>query len=927
MQYIGIDRKIHIQWSIFRGTSNVPEDFSRALVKVFLIGNYEKYLLEASAIRGTLTADIPQGLPEGAYSLEAIWVKNYGNLMPRRQTLTPEGTPGCARYPGHRPNDPPMMHPHDHRFNDRCLMRARKEYVFALTDYESEVTEAYEDEITLRLKSAVATYGYDGLSAYEIAVMRGDFNGTEGEWLESLGNGGGIYLAKETGYSDKIGMTQRAITVELDKLNEKYDNLKNKFEEGILSKENFINLLKQCIDNDTIKFDDERQVIYCDCGGSGGGGEETSHLITLDINPADIVKVEKVEATGDVQESTVSDDGGHYAFTVSDGGNVTVKITPAEGYTVSKLNVDKVSQGAISEYTFSNVTAAHTMYLWMEVAEEPVTEGFLVRSDKPDVEYASTQSVFDALKADYPDGLTQDVTVTCTKKTTEPRTAGFVGTLEDWNQGTMYALTLDGAGLLTYDGKSLGILALYDVDNFLVRNVTFTNYNNFVDANTPGDAFAFMCKAFGDRKMNNICVQDCSFNGAYVGESASTDMAFQTILCNDVTNVTVCGCSINKNFGWAAAQFSGCTSVNFVKNSLELEYVYGKSSHVYGVTISDGLQLVFEDNNIIGNGNNETLVTISNVDRASIKRNRFTDSNGYALSIGHTIQMDEMNLESNLFDGLLESPVGAWLKELIIFCKIKNLRILNNTFRMSGSFYEQYVCRYGAIENLSLFNNIFVKAVDQTIHAFQFERVDNLSSGNNIYQSDVESSGNTSGAIFWTTANDSPVAIPYPDCRFMDKLQALGFETDSVVVERQNHLLDSNFVITSDMDAAHPANNAHLAESDLNYKEPSLSSNSVGCFNLHGSAIDEDTEEAGYTGYDVLSAVDFSESAQHSGMAETQLLLGLKSRNRTRIAKWTFAGSMHNYLLLGKQGVIAPLPVLDEDGEYVEDELYTVNIE
>ena len=81
------------QWSIFRGTSNVPEDFSRALVKVFLIGNYEKYLLEASAIRGTLTADIPQGLPEGAYSLEAIWVKNYGNLMPRRQTLTPEGTP------------------------------------------------------------------------------------------------------------------------------------------------------------------------------------------------------------------------------------------------------------------------------------------------------------------------------------------------------------------------------------------------------------------------------------------------------------------------------------------------------------------------------------------------------------------------------------------------------------------------------------------------------------------------------------------------------------------------------------------------------------------------------------------------------------------------------------------------------------------
>lgn len=925
MQYIGRDRKIHIQWSVFRGTSNVPEDFSRALVKVFLIGNYEKYLLDASAIGGTLTADIPQGLPEGVYSLEAIWVKNYGNLMPRRQTLTPEGTPGCARYPGYRPNDPPMMHPHDHRFNDRCLMRARKEYVFALTDHESEVTEAYEDEITLRLKSAVATYGYDGLSAYEIAVMRGDFNGTEGEWLESLGNGGGIYLAKETGYSDKIGMTQRAITVELDKLNEKYDNLKNKFEEGILSKENFINLLKQCIDNDTIKFDAERKVIYCDCGGGGGGGEETSHLITLDINPADIVKVEKVEATGDVSESTVSEDGGHYAFTVPDGGNVTVKITPAEGYAVNRLNVDKVSQGAIAEYTFSNVTAAHTMYLWMEAAEEPVVEGFLVRSDKPDVEYASTQSVFDALKADYPDGLTQDVTVTCTKKTTEPRTAGWVGTLEDWNQGTMYTLTLDGAGLLTYDGKSLGILAFYDVDNVLVRDVTFTNYCNLVDAYSPGDTFAFMCKASGDRKMNNICLQDCTFNGAYVGESESSDMAYQAILCNDVTNVTVCGCTINKNYGWAAAQFGGCDSINFVKNSLELEYVYGKMGHVYGVVVGDGLQFTFEDNSIIGNGNNEVLVTISTISRASIKRNRFTNADGYALSMSHISQMDEVVLESNLFSDLLDAPVGGWMKSLIEFCRIKDLRILNNTFRMSGNFYEQYACRYGDVDNLEIFNNIFSKVSQQVIHAFQFNNVGSLSSGNNIYQFDIGTDGRSGGALFWITGEDSTVQIPYANS--LDTLQSMGYETNSALLSKDVSLLDANFAITASMDTAHPADTIHLAEADTNYKEPSGSSNSVGCFNLHGIAIDEDEEIAGYAGYDTLSAVDFSELAQHSGMAETQLLLKLKSRNRTRVAKWTFAGSMHNYLLLGKQGVITPLPILDEDGEYVEDELYTVNIE
>ena len=183
MIYISKDRQIHVVWSIFRGTSDVHEDFSRALVKVFLIGNYEKYLLEAVAEGGNLVFDIPQGLPEGAYSLEAIWVKNYNNLLPCSDTLTPSVDSGCRNQPLRWP----FKHPHDHRFNDRCIMRSRKDYVFALTEYDSEST-FYKDsgEAEIKIRSAVATYGYDGLSAYEIAVLRGDFNGTEGEYLDSL---------------------------------------------------------------------------------------------------------------------------------------------------------------------------------------------------------------------------------------------------------------------------------------------------------------------------------------------------------------------------------------------------------------------------------------------------------------------------------------------------------------------------------------------------------------------------------------------------------------------------------------------------------------------------------------------------------------------------------------------------------------------
>lgn len=205
MIFVYKDRIIQIEWSIFRGTSQMPEDFSRALVKLFLVGNYEKYAVPVTAGGGTLVAQMPQDLPDGAYSLEAIWVKNYNNLFPVRGTDTPSVGSRNIRYPGPCHNDYGMTHPWDHRSNDRCLMRSRKEYVFAVTSYPGEETAVNQDGyVTIKISSAVATYGYDGLSAYEIAVMRGDFNGTEKDFLAKniINNPDNedLTIAKEGGY-------------------------------------------------------------------------------------------------------------------------------------------------------------------------------------------------------------------------------------------------------------------------------------------------------------------------------------------------------------------------------------------------------------------------------------------------------------------------------------------------------------------------------------------------------------------------------------------------------------------------------------------------------------------------------------------------------------------------------------------------------
>jgi ABC-type transporter MlaC component len=49
------------------------------------------------------------------------------------------------------------------------------------------------------------------------------------------------------------------------------------------------------------------------------------------------------------------------SVTVSSGGNQTFTITPATNYKVADVKVDGVSKGAITSYTFSNVTSNHSI--------------------------------------------------------------------------------------------------------------------------------------------------------------------------------------------------------------------------------------------------------------------------------------------------------------------------------------------------------------------------------------------------------------------------------------------------------------------------------------------------------------------------------------------------------------------------------------
>ena len=84
---------------------------------------------------------------------------------------------------------------------------------------------------------------------------------------------------------------------------------------------------------------------------------------------------------------------------------------------------------------------------------------------------------------------------------------------------------------------------------------------------------------------------------------------------------------------------------------------------------------------------------------------------------------------------------------------------------------------------------------------------------------------------------------------------------------------------------------------------------------------------SGYTGEDVSENTSFSSEAQYTTYADGLLLVKHNTLNRSKFVKVSAVGTQHSTLMLGRYGLLQLLPVLDDEGEYVSDELYDINIE
>ena len=161
MQYIPTNIKINLEWSVKKGIGNEAEDFSRATVSLFLFNDENRWAVPCTAdYTGLVKAELPETLEEGVYSLELVWIKN------------------------------------DKSINEtRCIQRTRKTCVFAIDAGASmadaravlpDIPPIIINISKVKMTTVAAPYGYDGLSAYEICVLRGKTTLSEDEWAEKL---------------------------------------------------------------------------------------------------------------------------------------------------------------------------------------------------------------------------------------------------------------------------------------------------------------------------------------------------------------------------------------------------------------------------------------------------------------------------------------------------------------------------------------------------------------------------------------------------------------------------------------------------------------------------------------------------------------------------------------------------------------------
>jgi hypothetical protein len=547
-----------------------------------------------------------------------------------------------------------------------------------------------------------------------------------------------------------------------------------------------------------------------------------------------------------------------------------------------------------------------------------------LRSDNAQ-KYSTLALAIADVVADYPGGLTQDVTLTCVGTFQETRSAAPYGIeIKSWNSGSAFILAIDGGHRFTYDCDSLGGIKIAQGGSIIIRDMAFVNVGSEASHSAPEELAGVMVQSIGTAKTDNIAIISCSFDGRHIYNGAPYYGDF-AVIAYHAENVSVVGCAFSGSRS-APVKINHVGAMTIRKNIFSTlragERTISQPATLWAMDFEYALIC---DNDFDGQTmDSGCILTGSYIE---ILRNHFYNYGSDVLRVNSMTPGKKLVIDSNLFHDNLIDPRYAWTKnDILVSSNFQYVSLSNNTIRMEGVgrrlFFENFIRTNNVVvgefhrhNNIVIFN--FPDFPDNRSEAV-FDAVSAIvrHSSNNIYRDNC-TDGNT-------LVNYIGLGVEPGDGKKLSYFAAMGQEVDSKAFHLTDLILDSAWKVTDLFKDLIPANPAYLHAIGQDYMGAGLTQNAGAIF-YQGAEVDEGATAVVATLEDALTnAVFEAADSPVTFNSESLFFTHIASPNRLLVPVLRFSFASGDILKIGAHTVSRLYSLLTPGGLYDGDLEYAL---
>lgn len=568
----------------------------------------------------------------------------------------------------------------------------------------------------------------------------------------------------------------------------------------------------------------------------------------------------------------------------------------------------------------------------------------VTRSDNATIYYSVSDAIH-SVESDYPNGLTQDVTIRVNSPITYNRAdqtnnPNFYADIEDWNTNTIFSLVIDGADNLTIDCGSGGGFHIVNSSNIIFKDINFENVANYIDKGTPEQLASVRAEGSVENPIKNISITGCKINGQHPTDTRPIESQGRfALIFRNVENPSVIDTEIQR-IATDVIEVSSCNvfycSNLYFHNSIVNHYIVSQPSVI---KIEGTDNMVMEDCNF-DMTDTETSIISENLYRLFVRRCSFDNAKGELFRIENTLDMETVEIESCYIGKQLRKAHYSYINQYISIDNIKNFNLYNNRVVFSNAFYSdgvspnsftRFVSGYN-FENIRCYNNVFEYRNDnesegnsRTTTLWRIrEQVQNWDSDNNVYQDIlVDNNGVTEITNDLITMEDTTSPVYINRAESLLDLQSIGLDANSTFQGLSATLFLEDGSPT-DYLVNLSASSLYVPKYDFN--KQLISQPNIGHIQIITLPTTND-EVFEFLGINTINEARFDESSQYIFNSNSNLLMIPINNRLITNYKWEIISEdLDAYVYFGGAIVLTLPSRLDANGNYIGDLQYTINL-